>query len=819
MTVWIGEFRQAFRQWRRAPGFAIAVVAILALAIGANTAIFSVVDAVLLRPLSYQDPSRLVLVQERIPEVSGGIAGGWRVSAPDIALLRRDNRVFTAVASVTGDDWDLAGSGFPPQRISGFRASYNLFSVLGVQPVLGRVFTRQEDLGAQHVVLLSYGLWQQRFAGDRAVLGRSIRLDDRPYTIVGVLPAGLDLPEAPYAGESPVGVWVPMSFTKDELGDIGDNFEYTVIGRLKPGVTMAQANANLLAVAANIQKTTYPSAAQLGQTMTLQMLGTPLKDLIVGKVRAQLWLLLGAVGLVLLIACANVANLLLSRLAARGHELAIRAALGAGRGALIRHALIESCTLALAGGALGLVVAAWGARALVALAPATLQRAAAIALDGPVLAFTVAVALLTGVAFGLAPALAGTRAALPARLQEAGRASSFGRRHARLRATLIVAEVALSLVLLAGAGLLLRSFANVVQVAPGFSLEDLTFALDPPQARYPQPAQVDTFYDELAQRLRALPGVTFVAAASSAPMDTGWNRIFVIEHRPAHGMPLLWHNLVAGDYFQAVGIPLIRGRFFNDGDRAKTTPVVIINQAMAQRYFRGQNPIGQRVAWGAEKEHGHWETIVGVVGNVRERSLDQAISPHAYAPFSQQQGGWRSRTIILRAAGDPAALAGAARAIVHQLDPDLALANVTTTRRIVATSLAPRRFNTGLLALFALAALLLAAAGVYAVISYSVTQQTREIGVRVALGARPADVIRMVLRDGARLLLFGAAAGFVGSFFLLRALQGELYGLSPADPWSFLLALLVLAAAALAACWLPARRAARVDPVVALRYE
>lgn len=809
------EIRVAWRQLARARTFSLTVLLTLAVGIGACAAIFTVVHGVLLAPLPFRQPRHLLLIKEQVPPFGAGRA--WGVSAPDIAPLARGQRVFTGVASFGADAFDLSGGGAPPQRIPAARVSYNLFPLLGVRPLLGRTFTRQEDLGGAPVALLSYGLWQRRFGGDAGIVGQSIRLDDKSYTITGVMPPRLEFPPRGLEGMQPAQIWVPISFTRAELTDIGDNFDYGVIGRLRPGVSLAAARADLAGVAAAIQRASWPSAAQIGVRYRLEMPAFLLKSQVTGPVRAPLLLLLAAVALVLLVACANVAHLSLARLEARRQEWAIRAALGAGRAGLLRAALVESAILAAGGGLLGLGLAAWAVPLLLAAAPRRLPRLAAVHLDGAVVAFTFALAAGTLLIFGAWPAWRAARRDPAAALQAGGRTLAGG--SPRLRAGLVVAETALAFVLLAAAGLLLRSFWHVLDTPPGFSLDGLSFQLYLPPQQYPNRAAIAGFYHRLRARLQALPGVRGVTLASSAPLSTSWNHLVTVPG-PAEGRPpMVWHNEVGPDYFRVLGIPLLGGRAFNAGDRLHSPGVVILNQAAARRLFARQNPLGRRIAWGVGRSHGPWLTVVGVAGNVREGRLSRPVAPHSYAPYAQSASAFPQRFVLLRAAGDPAALASAVRRTVHGLDPALALAHLASTRRIVAAASAPRRLATALAALFALAGLFLAAAGLYGVLAYAVERKRRDLGIRLALGARPGEVVAQVVGAGMRLVLAGGAVGAVAALLFTRLLRAELYGVGGADPAVWALCCGLLAAVALFAAWLPARRAARTDPAIVLRQE
>lgn len=808
------ELGSAARALGRARSFSLTVILTLAAGIGACAAIFTVVHGVLLAPLPYRDPGQLMLIEERVPPFS---SQAWGVSAPDIGPLQRDQRVFSGVASFGGSAFDLA-SGGTAERVSAARISYNLFPLLGVHPALGRGFTRQEDTGAAPVALLSYGLWQRRFGGNPGIVGQAIQLDEKSYTVVGVMPRGLAFPPRGLEGMQPAQLWVPMSFTPAELSDVGDNFDYGVIARRRPGVSAAAAGADLATVAAVIQRTSWPTAAQIGTRYRLEMPATALRQAITGAVRTPLLLLLLAVILVLLVACANIANLSLVRMESRRQEWAVRSALGAGRGALLRHALAESGLLAAAGGALGLAIAAWAAPALLAAAPQVLPRTGDVRLDGAVVAFAVVLTAAAVLIFGALPAWRAARRD-PCQGLQAGSRTLAGGGSPRLRADIVIAETALALVLLAGAGLLLASFAHVLAAPPGFVLSDLSFELSLPSAQYARQSQVRGFYDQLLVRLRALPGVGGATTASSAPLDTTWNHLLTIQGRAQQRAPMIWHNEVGPEYFRVLGIPLLRGREFDRGDRLHSPWVVILDQAAARRFFPGQNPIGQRIAWGAAKSHSPWLTVVGIVGNVRDHRLGQAPAPHSYAPYAQSATVFSRRFVILRAAGNPAVLAASVRRVVRRMDPALAAAQLTTTRAIVRRAAAPQRFATGLVAVFALAGLLLAAAGLYGVLAYAVERRRREIAIRLALGAEPGAVAGRIVGEGLRLVLAGGAIGLALAWLLGRFLRAELYGVGSADPAVWIACCVLLAAVALVAAWLPARRAARTDPAVVLRQE
>lgn len=808
------ELRSAARALGRARSFSLTVVLTLGVCIGACAAIFTVVHGVLLAPLPYRNPGQLMLIQERIPPFS---SQAWGVSAPDIGPMRRDQRAFSAIGSFGGDFFDLA-SGGTAERVSAARVSYNLFPLLGVQPVLGRDFTRREDAGAAPVALLSYGLWQRRFGGNPGIVGQAIQLDGKSYTVVGVMPRALAFPPLGLEGMQPAQLWVPMSFTHAELTDIADSFDYGVIARRRPGVGTGSAQADLARVAATIQRTLWPTAAQVGTRYRLEMPATPLRQAVTGAVRLPLGLLLAAVILVLFVACANIANLSLIRMEARRQEWAVRSALGAARGALLRHALFESAILAAAGGALGLGIAAWAAPALLAAAPRVLPRTGGVHLDGPVVAFAVALTAATVLIFGVLPAWQAARRD-PCQGLRAGGRTLAGGGSPRFRAGIVTAETALALVLLLAAGLLLDSFARVLAAPPGFTLNDLSFELYLPPAQYARQSQVRGFYDQLLARLRALPGVRGTTTASSAPLNTTWNHMVTIAGRPQQRLPMVWHNEVGPGYFRVLGVPLLRGRVFDAGDRLHTRGVVILDQVAARRFFSGQNPIGQRIAWGTPKMHDPWLTVIGIVGSVRDHRLGQDAAPHSYAPYAQSATAFSRRYVILRAAGDPAVLAGAVRRVVRRMDPLLAVAHLATTRAIVQRAAAPRRFGTALSALFALAGLLLAAAGLYGVLAYAVERRRREIAIRLALGAAPGAVASRIVGEGLRLALAGGAIGLALAWVLGRFLRAELYGVGSADPAVWIACCVLLAAVALVAAWLPARRAARTDPAIVLRQE
>ena len=810
------DIRFGLRMLVKNPGFTAVAVLTLALGIGGTTAVFSVVEAVVLRPLPYRDPDRLVLVKERIPLVGPDPIS---VCAPDVIRFQRQNQVFESVAAFVTGQFDLSGD-IEPERITADRVNSDLFSLLGVQPVVGRTFTADEDQPGHLLAILSYRLWQRRFGGNPEVVGRTVTLDRQPYTVIGVMPRNLVFPLPGMDQGGPAEIFVPMAFTHDELSNEGDNFRFSLLGRLKPGISLARANADMELIAYRILQA-YPP--EFRERIKLGAVALPLSGQVVGKVRTLLFLLLGAVAFVLLIACANVANLLLTRAADRQKEIAVRLAMGAGRLRIVRQLAAESIQLALLGAGLGLLLAFGITRALVGLMPANIPQVHAIGLDLPVLAFTLTLAILTGLVFGVVPALAATRTDLNSMLKEGGRSAMQGPQHHGLRAALVVGQVALSLVLLVGAGLLVRSFERVLATQPGFQPEHvLTASLSLPAAQYKQEQQVRDFYRDLVGRLEQLPGARAAGASTDLPLEAGWNHLFTPEGSqppPGAGLNLCYHSVILGNYLQTMGVPLLRGRYFTGQDKPGSTPALIVSESLAKRHWPGQDPIGKRLKWGPPESNDPWLTIVGVVGDVKQGALDAATMPHTYESYEQHGTPWSSLSVAARAAGDPASLASALRAAVWGLDRQLAVAQVRTMDQVISGSIAPRRFTLVLLAAFAALAVTLAAVGIYGLIAYSVAQRTHEIGIRMALGAQRGDVMRQVLGQGALLMGGGVGIGIVGALILTPSLASFLYGVRPTDPVTLAGVVAVLVAVALVATYVPARRATKVDPMVALRYE
>jgi putative ABC transport system permease protein len=809
MRTTLADLRYAFRLLLREPVFSLVALATLALGIGANSAIFAIVNAVLLRPLPYSDPDRLVLIQERIAKME----------------FQHESQAFQAVAGFVWSSADLTGDG-QPERLRSLRASSELFPILGVAPAIGRTFTPDEDRPASGVAVISYRLWQRRFGGDRGIVGHTIRLDRQPVTVVGVMPTDFDFPLPGMSWGGTVDLWVPMGFTPAELAAIGDNFNYGVIARLKPGVTLARAEADVKSVAQRIFEK-YPAAARA--EFTLDALVAPVVERVVSGSRNLLWLLLGAVGFVLLIACVNVANLLLSRSARRERELAIRASLGAGRARLLRQLLTESLLLAAGGGALGLLLAGWLMEILVRVIPASVPRASAVSLDWHVAGFTLAISVLAGLLFGMLPAMTAARADEGARLRSAVRGATASAGRAHLRGVLIVSEVALSLVLLVGAGLLVRSFLALRAVDPGFDTEHvMTASVELPSTTYKDAATIRGFYTRLLDELRAIPGATAAGAGTMPLLSTTWTHTFGIKDAPdqeSAAMPLCSHSLVLGNYFQALGIKLRSGRLFDDTrDRAGAEPVLVINETLARKFFAGQDPIGKQLRWGGKLSTGPWLTIVGVVADAKNNGLADQPFPQTYEPYLQTNddaltAAGAAMNLTLRAAVQPEALTSAVRGAIARLDRELPVNDLKTARAVVEASLTPVSFQTALVGAFAALALLLAAIGIYGVVSYTVAQRTQEIGVRMALGATRGNVLKLVIGQGMKFVLAGAALGLAAAWALTRVMAGFLYGVSTTDSVTFIAAPVVLCLVAMAANLAPARRASGVDPVVALRYE
>jgi len=817
----MNDLRFAFRQLLKNPGFTAVAVLTLALGIGANTAIFSVVDAVLLRPLAYPESDRLVWLSERGPDWSGG-----SISCPNFTDWRNQQSVFEKFGVYSGSNFTLTGAG-EPVRLAGAMMSSDVFAALRVQPEIGRVFGEDEDKpGGPPVAVIGHALWQNRFGGDAGIVNKTINLNGKAYTILGVMPAGFEFPNK-------VDVWLPVGplFAESSWQNRDNHPGLFGLARLKPGVTLEKARTDLDLIAVRLEQQ-YPESNKTRRVQIDRLL-----DNKVGNVRRALWILLGAVTFVLVIACANVANLLLARAAAREKEMALRAALGAGRWRITRQLLAESGLLALLGAATGLLFAKGGLRIITALAGDSMPRAAEISLDPRVLLFSGLVAALTGILFGLAPAWHASRVNLQATLKEAGRGATAGR--AGLRQGLVIAEVALTFVLLVGAGLLLLSFHRLLQVNPGFVVDRvLTFRINPPGDTYQTDEQQILFCRALLEKLRALPGVQAASLASqnSIPLhDGGWDMRFLVEGRaepPPHLQPSLQFHLIAPDYFQAMGIPLLQGRDFTDQDNRERLRgassgndwgaglnSVIIDEEFAKRYWPNQNPLGQRIRIPfGEREKQPVVTIVGVVGRIKENRLsEQGGLVQAYFPMYQQPLG--NMAAVVKTTSEPAALLSTVRRQVAQLDPTLPIFEISTLKEMRDHNVAPDRVNLGLIGGFAVLALVLAIIGLYGLLSFTVTQRQREIGVRMALGAQRFDVLNLVIGQGMRLILAGVVIGLFGSFALTRVLASVLFNVEPADPLTFITVTFSLCAVALLACYIPARRATKVDPMEALRCE
>lgn len=805
------DVRYAVRLLLKSPGFTIVVVLVLGLGIGANSAIFSVIDSVLLRPLPYEEPGRLVKLWMHFSGIGVPKDQNW-VSAPEFVDLRDQNKSFSHIAAIS-DGGGNVKIGDTPEVVPGASVSAGFFPMLGIQAEIGRTFLPGEDQpGRDRVVVLSRGLWERRFGSDRGVLGKTLIMNDISYTVIGVAPANFQFPPE-------AEVWTPLSFTQDELspGSRG-NHRLEVLARIKSGISFEQAGADMQAVSQRIieQNPDYPY-----RNFQFRVVMNPLLDEVVGDLRAGLWILMGAVGFVLLIACANVANLLLSRATAREREIAIRTALGAGRVRLVRQLLTESLILALMGACAGILLAQWGLGALIRLGSVSFPRIARAHVDMTVLGFAMLLALGTGLVFGIVPALLTSRLHGEA-LKEGGRGTSAGTAPQRLRGVLVVAEIALSLILLVGAGLLIKSFFRLQEVDPGFHPDGvLTVRISLPENRYSKPEQIRIFIRELMERTQKLPGVEAAGGVSSLPLSgsgsSGTTTVDTKAVPPENTTPEADWRVVTPGYFSAMGIRLIRGRLFDDRDTEASSSVAIIDETMAREFWPGDNPVGKRIHRGGARSTRPWSTVVGVVGHVRYRTLEAQSRVQLYWPYAQDP--WPFVSLAVRTSQEPRSLANAVKREVLAIDPDLPIHTVRTMSQLLAGSVARRKFSMLLLAIFAGLALVLAAVGIYGVISYMVTQRQHELGIRMALGASQANVLRLVLSQSLSLTLCGILTGLAGSLMLTGLVASLLFNVRPADPVTFALVTGFLALVAILASLLPAARATRVDPMVVLRCE
>ena len=812
------DIRFGFRMLAKNPGVSLIAGLTLALGIGANTAIFSVVSAVLLNPLPYKDPQRLVSLWENVPE-----HGQWRVAPANFLDWKKQNTVFEDVAAFGGSAMTLTGDG-DPEQLNGTAVTAGYFEVVGVQPMLGRAFLPEEyQLGKDQVVILGYGLWQRRYGGDPNVLNRSVTLDGNSYTVIGVMPAGIYPARPTTAGriefdEHAQEYWRPMSYMVHFASLRGAHI-LGAVARLKPGVTIDQAKAEMNTIGARLAQ---EYEANRGEGIIVN----PFLNEVVGNVRPALVTLLVAVGMVLLIACANIAGLLLAQHAARTKEIAIRAALGAARGRLVRQFFIEGLILSVIGTLAGLGVAQLGLTLLLKFVPQQVPRLAQVGLDWRVLGFTLLLSLVTCLLFGLIPAWNTSKPDLQTALEQSGRTSGPGAARLRFRQLLVVFQVSVAVMLVIGAGLLIKSFWRLQRVDPGFRSERvLSAGVNLPASKYPKPADINQFFNQLVARLSALPGVESATIAYDSPLQSNWVDSFEIEGRvaaaesrsqSANFIP------VGADYFNTVGAQIISGRGFTHQDDQDHPGAVIVNEAFVRHYFPNEDPLGRRMKpsppgriWKNERLTSF--EIVGVVRDIKFAGLAAASEPAYYLPASQAP--LQDMTVLVRTTNDPKSIVTAVRQAVWSIDPNQPIADVKTLEEIVSESIAQPRLNMVLMMLFGALALLLSAVGIYGLLSYAVTQRTQEMGIRMALGANVTDVLKLVLKQGMLLALIGEVIGLAGAFALTRLMRGLLFGVTPTDTSIFAGVVAVLTLTALLACWVPARRATKVDPLIALRYE
>jgi putative ABC transport system permease protein len=809
MNSLLQDLRYGVRILLKQPGFTLIAVVTLALGIGANTAIFSVVNAVLLRPMPYPDSDLLVMLST--DQDADGVLGNTGYTT--FMDWRERSRSFERMIVVRSWGGTLTGQG-EPEVIQGMRVSAEYFKLLGVSPALGRDFRSEEDRPAKRfVVIISHALWQRRFNSDPQVLGKQLILSDQPFTIVGVMPHGFtDLLAANFY--TAAEVWAPVGYDVTQPFACRDCQHLKTIARLKPEVSLAQAQAEM----SEIMKVMAREHPKVYATPAISL--DRLQSQFTGAIRPALYLLLVAVGMVLLIACANIANLLLTQASGRAKEMAIRAALGAHAWRIVRQLLMESLLLSFAGAIAGLLLALWGTELLTSLSPAKMLQLQPVTADGRVFGFTLLVSLLTGLLFGLAPALQAARQDVQLALKESAK-SSPSKRQRRLRESFVVAEIMFALALLVGAGLLIRSFIHVLEIRPGFESRNLLTMMIPASSakKYSDPAQVSVFYSEAIKGVAALPGVEAAGIVSNLPFGGNMDMYgFHIEERPLANpaeAPSAERYGISADYLKAMGIPLLRGRGITEQDNANAPLVALINRTAAQRLWPNEDPLGKRIRLGGIDNA--LRSIVGIVGDVNHYDLETAPELQAYVPHAQWTDSYMQ--LVVRTTTDPGALTGSVRQAIHALDPDMPLYQMTTMRQLVSASMAQRRFTLLLIAVFAAVALLMAAIGLYGVMAYNVTQRTREIGIRVALGAQRADVMRLIVGQGLRLVTLGLALGLIAALVLTRLMKKLLFAVSETDPATFAAVVLLLTLGALLACWIPARRATRVNPIVALRCD